>query len=88
MVIINILEVTIMKGALLYTAAQLNEAILKQWHVVRYQHDELLDQGGAIEYQTKDIVKMKDGQYFMKSTCEFLVQSKVGNLFRRLFWCI
>lgn len=33
-----------------------------------------VDQGGVIEYQTKDIVKMKDGHYFMKSTCEFLVR--------------
>lgn len=74
MVIITILEVTIMKGTLLYTAAQLNDAILKQWHVEVYQHDELLDQGGVIEYQTKDIVKMKNGHYFMKSKCEFLVR--------------
>lgn len=56
-----------MKGTLLYTTAQLNDAILKQWHVEVYQHDELLDQGGVIEYQTKDIVKMKDGHYFIKS---------------------
>ncbi|NMI05052.1 hypothetical protein HF638_13820 [Paenibacillus sp. SZ31] len=63
-----------MKGTLLYTAAQLNDAILKKWHVKVYQHDELLDQGGVIEYQTRDIVKMKDSHYFIKSKCEFLVR--------------
>ncbi|KAA8786720.1 hypothetical protein ABIE27_002116 [Paenibacillus sp. 4624] len=59
-----------MKGTLLYTA----DAILEQWHVKVYQHNELLDQGGVIAYQTKDIVKMKAGHYFMKSKCEFLVR--------------
>ncbi|MNC65814.1 hypothetical protein D3C75_1161410 [compost metagenome] len=74
-----------MKGTLLYTAAQLNDAISKQWHVEVCQHDELLDQGGVIEYQTKDIVKIKEGHYFMKSKCEFLVREYSRYLYYRLF---
>ncbi|WP_145325124.1 hypothetical protein [Paenibacillus xylanexedens] len=57
-------------------AAQLSDAILKQWHVEVYQHDESLDQGGVIDYQTKDIIKMKDGHYFIKSKCKYLVREQ------------
>jgi hypothetical protein len=56
--------------------AQLNDAIINQWHVEVYQHDESLDQGGVIDYQTKDIIKMKAGHYFIKSKCEFLVREQ------------
>jgi hypothetical protein len=37
-----------------------------------YQQDELLDVGGIIEKQTIDTVKI-NGNYFWKSTCQFIV---------------
>jgi hypothetical protein len=40
---------------------QFNDAMLRQLHVTVYQQDELLDVGGIIEKQTKDVVKINGG---------------------------
>lgn len=61
-----------MKKGLLFKSSHFHAAMQNKWRVTVYQHDELLDQGGIIESQTRDSVKIGES-YFIKSNCQFVV---------------
>lgn len=50
-----------------------------------YQYDELLNQGGIVEYQMKDIVKMTDGHYLLSQNVNFSSRVKSAIFFADLF---
>lgn len=57
---------------LLYKSSHFNAAIENKWHVAVYQQDEILDEGGVIESQTLESIKI-NGNYFMKANCQFVI---------------
>ncbi|WP_337032229.1 hypothetical protein [Paenibacillus illinoisensis] len=59
---------------MLYKASHFEKAIRNKWHVVVYQQDEVLDEGGIIERQTLRTVIIK-GNHFIKNNCQFIVSS-------------
>lgn len=61
---------------MLNTAAHFNKAMLNNWHILVYQEDELIDNGGRIDKQTKDTVII-NGSHFIKANCQFLVKDKL-----------
>lgn len=62
-----------MKSKILLTDADFDNAMWFGWHVEVWQHGQLIDYGGKIEYHSADAVKI-NGAYFLKSTCEFRVR--------------
>ncbi|MGK9251804.1 hypothetical protein [Paenibacillus humicus] len=55
------------------TAAQFNEAILNKWIIRVYQDGEVIEDGGIIDFQTKEAIRI-NGYYFKKSSCQFVVR--------------
>lgn len=60
---------------LLYRASHFEKAIQNQWHIIVYQQDEILDEGGIIERQTLETVVI-GGNHYIKKSCQFIVSNK------------
>lgn len=61
-----------MKSRLLFKASHFSKAIENKWRVAIYQQDIILDEGGVIELQTLETVKI-NGIYFIKKNCQFVI---------------
>ncbi|UOK62222.1 hypothetical protein MT997_28550 [Paenibacillus sp. OVF10] len=59
---------------LLHKALHFEKAIQNKWHVIVYQQDEFLDEGGIIERQTLKTVVI-GGNHYIKESCQFIVRS-------------
>ncbi|MCK6075366.1 MULTISPECIES: hypothetical protein [Paenibacillus] len=58
----------------LYKASHFEKAIQNKWHVIVYQQEEVLDEGGIIERQTLKTVVI-GGNHFIKENCQFFARS-------------
>lgn len=61
-----------MINSLLFKASHFSKAIENKWKITIYQQDVILDEGGVIELQTLDSVKI-NGSYFFKKNCQFVI---------------
>ncbi|MFS0871745.1 hypothetical protein [Paenibacillus xylanilyticus] len=59
---------------LLYEASHFEKAIQNQWHIIVYQQDEILDEGGIIERQTLETVVI-GGNHYIKKSCQFIASN-------------
>lgn len=65
-----------MNDRLLFKSSHFHAAIQNKWHVTVYQQDELLDEGGVIERQTLESVKIGEN-YFLKENCQFVISDEI-----------